>query len=220
MLRWWLAVLFLLSTNGDEGRHLISLTSEQLAIGEHLAFGLLAVGQHLEWIGQWWVPGSQGCYFLEPRDISRKPPRGLELCFFDKLTIDAPWFHQTASSGFAMMPLVLLRKYPTRKFYIIGESTTILNPLALSAWLAGNYDPREQWYIGGRPEHVHLRERWGWDTPYARAGIVLSASGLRRMRPALERCLTRDAPWAKAPGGAWILDRWRSSCLFTHVYTR
>jgi len=187
------------------------------AVEGSLAFGLLALRHHeggegdgrlIALIGQWWTSGYEGCLFEESSTSSpnNKLP-GLELCLIPKEFTDTLWFRKTPSSGFALMPLLLLRKFPTRRFFALGDASTVFSPMALGPWLASNFDPHEPWYIGGRAEHIALREREGWDVPFAAAGIVISAAAVEGTRgDDLARCVDGAADWDRAPGGAWVLN--------------
>jgi hypothetical protein len=44
----------------------------------------------------------------------------------------------------ALMPLVLWRHYPGRRWYVMGTDDTLYSPLAMAQYLS-NYDPFEEW---------------------------------------------------------------------------
>jgi hypothetical protein len=87
--------------------------------------------------------------------------------------------HNLQSTGFALMPLLLMLKFPVPKWYVLGESTTVFSQLELVQYLGGNFDPREGWYLGGRVDSVAVREANGaFDAPGAAGGCALTESFL------------------------------------------
>jgi len=212
----------LIGTFSGHGRQLGNvapawLSPELKALSATVAFGLFSnpdggVEPALQLIGRWWVPGSQGCLFREQGSDATSSERlkhrgldGLEECLFSEKILATQWFRKTPTTGFALMPLLLLMKFPGRKFFVLGDASTMLNPLGLAQWLA-NFSPHEPWYLGGRLENVEQRARGSWDSPCGYAGLVLSGSFVAGAAVALARCMD-VAPWDKAPGGAWVLDR-------------
>ena len=203
------------------------LAGEAKVLASDIAFGFYK--EHLEGSGatgtsadevaaisdlllRWWVPGLVGCLFRESADAYPRTTQlkgqgiGLEDCIFPReLVAKCPWFRASSTASFVVTPLLLAAKFPNRKWYVLADCDTIMNPLALAQFLE-TYSPDEDWYIGSRSENTGTRRSQGWDVASTGAGVVLSGHLLEPSVALLARCFDA-ASWNKSPSGAWVLHR-------------
>jgi hypothetical protein len=73
-----------------------------------------------------------------------KLPAGLGACDFGPWQ-HKPWFnaHGAQARG-ALAHAALFLKFPTRKWFVVGDDDTVFNPLALAQWTA-NFDCADDW---------------------------------------------------------------------------
>jgi len=95
--------------------------------------------------------GMSGCLFSDvpypPGVLSGlKVPVGLGPCDFNAWQ-NKPWFkgHAAQARG-ALAHAMLYSKYPSKKWFVVGDDDTLFNPLALAQWLT-NFDSSDDWCL-------------------------------------------------------------------------
>jgi hypothetical protein len=199
------------------------VSNEESFAKNDIAFGLYTPksGQsdaniRLDLIAAWWIEGVSGCIFDEQTGVNMNARLlkslqldGLAVCEYPMDFLLKPWYESSKHAGRAIIHVLLYRRFPTKKWFIMGDDDTIFSPIALARYLSGPQfaSAAEAWYIGGRSESIPARQLNGWDMTPAGAGIILSAGVLREGSIFLQRCLD-VAPWADAQAtGDWVLNR-------------
>lgn len=79
--------------------------------------------------------------------ISNQLPYGLEICKTPLHIYKKTWYFEDDHGKFrgAIMPLILIHKFPKANWFICGDDDTMFSPLALAQWLR-NYNFNEPWY--------------------------------------------------------------------------
>jgi hypothetical protein len=134
------------------------LNEENRSVVEDIAFGIIGSAtlsmDRLPFLKLWWLPGAVGCLSMEghapngqiPLAALSLLPIGLEVCTTPEDLQSQPWYSEDkhGSHRGALMPLIMVRRFPSRNWYVIGDDDTLFSPLALAQWL-NNFNYNEPW---------------------------------------------------------------------------
>ena len=129
-----------------------AMAGEYARAKDGIAFGVISSADALETrlglLRLWWMPGAVGCVSMDETVISAltrsRLPRGLDVCYTPDVLMRRHWYQKySRRSRLALLPLLLLRRFPDKRWFAVGHDDTIWSPLAMSNWL-GRLDYRDE----------------------------------------------------------------------------